>query len=72
MTEQENFDFIDVISILSFIIGYQNLVENRQQSAHNDISAANDAQAEYMLSRIESRLDKQDALLNQILEELRK
>ena len=72
MTEQENFDFIDAISLLSFVIGYQNLMENRQQSAHNDISAANDAQAEYMLGRIESRLDKQDELLNQILEELRK
>lgn len=46
---QREFDFVDVISILSLALGYENLLENRQQSAQNNIGAANDAQAKFML-----------------------
>lgn len=41
---ERQFDALDVISVLSFALGYENLMENRQQSAQNDVSAANDKQ----------------------------
>ena len=47
-----NEDFINSINIFSFIIGLKNLEENREQSKHNDVQAANDRQAEFLLSDI--------------------
>lgn len=64
------FDFIDAISVASFFLGLQNLEENRQQSAQNDVGAANDKQASYLLSEIGKRLDRQDRTLEAILEKL--
>lgn len=64
------FDFIDAISVASFLLGYENLLENRSQSAQNDVGAANDKQASYLLSEIGKRLDRQDRTLEDILEKL--
>ena len=64
------FDFIDAISVASFFLGLQNLSENREQSAQNDVGAANDKQASYLLSEIGKRLDRQDRTLEVILEKL--
>ena len=61
-------DFIDLISILSFILGYENLVENREQSRHNDVSAANDAQAKFLLEKIDMKFEEQNRTLKHILE----
>lgn len=60
-----NEEFFDMLNILSLILGYENLQENRQQSRHNDVQAANNAQAEYLLNEINKRFDEQ----NKILEE---
>lgn len=57
MNEQRQFDALDLISVLSFMLGYQNLQENRQQSAHNDVSAANDRQAKFLLEELVYCLD---------------
>lgn len=62
----DNNELINLINILSFVIGYSNLQENRQQSANNDVQAANKAQAKYLLNEINRRFDEQ----NKILEEL--
>ena len=64
-------DFLDIISIMSFLIGYSNLIENRQQSADNDVSKANEKQANYMLKILLERFDEQDKILKEILKELR-
>lgn len=64
------FDFIDAISVASFLLGVENLSENRQQSAANDVNAANDKQASYLLSEIGKRLDRQDRTLEAILDKL--
>lgn len=63
-------DAIDIISVASFFLGLQNLEENRSQSAQNDVGAANDKQASYLLSEIGKRLDRQDRTLEAILEKL--
>lgn len=64
----QQFDIMDFVSFVSLIIGYSNLIENRQQSAQNDVNAANDKQAKQILDEINKRLDAQDAMLKQILE----
>ena len=43
---------LDLLAILSFIIGYNNLIENREQSEYNDINSANDKQAKYLLNEM--------------------
>jgi hypothetical protein len=82
--EQNDFDILDLISILSFLIGIyslyialENLYENRTQSAaseelmhQNDVNAANDKQAKYLLDAIYGRLDKQDEQMELILNRL--
>lgn len=60
-----NEEFFDMLNILSLMIGYENLQENREQSRHNDVQIANNAQAEYLLNEINKRFDEQ----NKILEE---
>lgn len=67
MTNGEQFDILDVLTILSFVIGYENLMENRQQSVQNDVGAANDRQASYLIDKISERLDAQDRMLKRIL-----
>lgn len=62
------FDAMDLLSVMSFLLGLENLQENRQQSAQNDVTAANDKQAKQILSEIGKRLDEQDAMLKEILE----
>lgn len=61
---------LDILQIISLYIGLENLYENREQSAQNDVGAANDKQASYMLSEIGKRLDKQDETLDRIVEKL--
>lgn len=70
MGEQRQFTALDIISVLSFILGYENLMENRQQSAHNDVSAANDQQAKYLLTELTKQFEAQNEMLKQILEVL--
>lgn len=57
----EEFTFLDVLNILSFILGYTNLQENRQQSADSD----------KLLHELSERFDEQDIILHRILEVLK-
>lgn len=66
MTDRGQFDVIDIISVASFLLGYENLIENRSQSEQNDVGAANDKQASYLLEKIGERLDKQDETLERL------
>ena len=63
--QDQNNELINLINILSFVVGMENMRENQLQSAHNDVQAANSAQAEYLLNEINRRFDEQ----NKILEE---
>ena len=71
--DNQNNDLINLINVLSFVIGYSNLQENRLQSAQNDVQSANDRKAEYLLNEINSRFDEQNKILeeqNRMLERL--
>lgn len=59
-----------MLSVLSILLGVQNLQENRQQSAHNDVSAANDKQAQYLLAALSKKFDEQNEMLKKILSAL--
>ena len=63
--QDQNNELINLINVLSFVIGYSNLQENRLQSAQNDVHAANDRQAEYLLNEINRRFDEQNNILDE-------
>lgn len=63
---------IDILSIISVLLGYENLVENRQQTAHNDVSSANAAQAAYLLAELDRKFSEQNAILTEILKAVKK
>lgn len=67
---QEQLSAIDLISIISCVIGFQNLQENREQSAHNDVQAANDGQAKYLLDELKQMFENQNTMLKGIAKQL--
>ena len=71
-------NFSDILNLASLIVGIQNLQENREQSAHNDIQAENQRQAEYLLQEIRRefgeirrQFSKQNEMLRRISEALK-
>lgn len=58
---------IDILSVLSFAIAIENLQENREQSAHNDVQAANDRQEQHLLKEIKAMFEEQNQMLEEIL-----
>ena len=63
-------ELINLINILSFMVGLENMNENRLQSAQNDVQMANDRQAKYLLEEINRRFDEQNEMLRSIQKEL--
>lgn len=75
MNEQttREFGFFELLNIIAFLIAIENLEENRQQSRHNDVQAANDRQARRMMKEINKRFDEQNKILerqNALINEL--
>jgi hypothetical protein len=69
----DNNALLNAINVLSMVIGLKNLEENREQSRQNDVKAANDQQAEYLLQDIHLQFEKQNTILekqNEILNKL--
>ena len=64
----ESFKGLDILTVASFLLGYENLMENRQQSAQNDVAAANDKQAKYLLEELGRKFDEQNEMLRKIME----
>ena len=71
MTNEGQLDFLDLISIASFVIALQNLEENITQSDKAELQEDLQEKTDKLLQEIHSHLEKQDALLNKILEEIR-
>jgi hypothetical protein len=65
-----NDDFLDIITLLSFIISIENLEENLSQSDKQDIQNDLSEKADKILNEIHTHLEKQDKLLNDIWERL--
>lgn len=61
---------LDILQFISLYIGLLNLYENREQTAHNDVSKANDKQTEYMLKELKSLFEEQNRKIDAIIERL--
>ena len=70
MTDNGQLDFLDLISIASFVIALQNLDENITQSDKADLQEDLANKADLLLKEIHNHLEKQDTILKQILKEL--
>lgn len=49
-------DALDILGIMSFALGLENLKENREQSKQNDVNLANDKQAEYLIQALDGQM----------------
>lgn len=67
-----NNNFFDIINLASLIIGLQNLSENREQSAHNDVQTANAEQAQFLIAELTRQFEYQNQQLHKILTLLEK
>lgn len=69
-----NFDMSgNLLDLISVLVGLENLMENRQQSAENDVNSANQRQAKEILNDLHEQFDKQNAMLeyqNHLLEQI--
>ena len=54
---------LDALSLIGVVLGYSNLIENRQQSAHNDIEKHNQEQEKHILDDLHREFEKQNKLL---------
>lgn len=67
-----NQDYLDLLAVLSFIIGLLNYDENLSQSDKDDIMHQLDEKTNKMLEKIEEDLDEQNEMLREILRRLEK
>lgn len=72
MMNNPNNNFWNVLNLASLMVGLQNLNENREQSEHNDVEAANSKQAEYLLGEIRRLFEEQNRTLAKIFAALEK
>lgn len=75
----DRLEFADLLGIVSLYLGLRNLTENEQQSdaqlkilKQNDVGAANDKQAAYLLAELGRKFDEQNAMLEEILKAVKK
>ena len=68
--ENGEFTFLDMLNILSFLIGTMNLNENLTQGDKQDLLEEFSTKADILLKEIHSHLEKQDNKLDKILEDL--
>lgn len=73
----QQLEFSDLIGLISLYLGAKNLIENEQQSdaqlkllKDNDVQAANDRQAQYLIEELGRKFDEQNEMLKKILEKV--
>ena len=66
MTDSGQLDFLDLISIMSFVIAVINLDENITQSDKQDLLNKFNDKAELLLNEIHKHLEEQDVKLSAI------
>lgn len=70
MTNAGQLDFIDVLSILSFLVALMNLDENMTQGDKQELQEDLANKADILLSEIHSHLEMQDIKLEGIIKRL--
>ena len=76
-TVSQRLEFSDLLGVLSLYLGIRNLTENESQSdaqlkllRDNDVRAANDKQAQYLLEELGRKFEEQNKILKEILEKV--
>ena len=70
MTDSGQLDFLDIISIMSFVVGLINLDENLTQGDKQDLQEDLSQKADLLLKEIHEHLEDQDIKLNRIIQRL--
>lgn len=65
-----NKDFIDAISLISFMVGIANYDENLSQSDKDDLMKSLDEKTNEMLTRLEKDIDNQNEIIKDITNRL--
>ena len=66
-----NLDFLDLISIASFVIGIENLEENITQGDKQEMMEDLNKQIQKVLDEVHAHLESQDKKLDEILRRLK-
>lgn len=61
-----NLDFLDILSIISFAISIANYNQNLQQSSNDDLMKEIDQKTTELLSKLESDISRQNADISEI------
>jgi hypothetical protein len=64
------YDLLDILNILSFVIGILNYNENLTQGDKQELMQTFDKQAQQILSEIHQHLEQQDMKIDRILKQL--
>lgn len=73
--DNNNDNIGNLLDLISIWLGYENLIENRQQSADNNIAKRNKEQSDQLLADLHKQFDKQNETLkyqNMLLEQILK
>ena len=65
-----NDNFIDALSVVSFIVGIMNYEENLSQSDKDDIIHKSSEDAQRILEQLEKDIDEQNGMLREIIARL--
>ena len=70
MNENRQLSFLDLLNILSFLIGLENLESNLTQNDKADLQKSLSENAERLLTEIHAHLEKQDEKIEKIMNRL--
>ena len=66
----EQLEFLDILNIMSFVIGLMNYNENLTQGDKQDLMSALDKQTENLLKDIHNHLQEQDIKIDKLIERM--
>lgn len=66
--DQQELNLLDILAVFAYLMAYENWIENRRQSAHNDVQAANAKQEKHILEEVHHLFDEQNRMLREILD----
>lgn len=67
-----NQEFLDTIDVLGFLLDVMNYEENLKQSDNDDIMNSLDRKSDLLLKKLEADIAVQNAMLDEILAEVKK
>ena len=70
MSDNRQLSFLDLLNVLSFLIGVENLEENLTQGDKQDLQHDLTVTAEKLLTEIHAHLEAQDKKIDKILNRL--